>query len=64
MLLSFWVFLLLFEYLHTWRKDSLREENMEKAKIVCIQWIDQEKYEKVHTTYFEKADCFLLVFLR
>ena len=50
------------EHMHTWRKDSFREENKEKANIVCIQWIDQGKYEKVHSTYFEKADFLLVIF--
>ena len=50
------------EHMHTWRKDSFREENKEKANTVCIQWIDQGKYEKVHSTYFEKADFLLVIF--
>ena len=50
------------EYMHIGRKDSFREENKEKANIVCIQWIDQGKYEKVDSTYFEKADFLLAIF--
>ena len=48
--------------MHIGRKDSFREENKEKANIVCIQWIDQGKYEKVDSTYFEKADFLLAIF--
>ena len=50
------------EYMHTCWKDSFREENKEKANIVCIQWIDQGKYEKVDSTYFQKADFLLVIF--